>query len=162
MKVGWAPDSLQSIGENFVNTITAALWYLDPHHQRLASRGIHLPKEVGALQGYNDQHKKKMKKPRHSSSKVDGHIQSLSRTLTQPWLAKSDYRELRSLTEDIDTMHKYMEYLDQKNEQMKEAHKQTAPRRLGQWPNVIFIPAQDTILRHILVHILCSTKIFTG
>ena len=130
MKVGWAPDSLQSIGEKFVNTISAALWYLDSHHQRLASRGIHLPKEVGALQGY-DWRKKKMKEPRISSSGLDGHIQSLSRTLSQPWLAKREYTELRSLTEGItDAMHNYKKYLDQKCESMKEAHKQTAPRRL--------------------------------
>jgi hypothetical protein len=62
MKVGWAPDSLQLVGEKFVSTIAAALWYLDPHHERLASRGIHLPKEVGALQGY-DWRKKEMKEP---------------------------------------------------------------------------------------------------
>ena len=116
MKVGWTPDSLQSIGEKFVSTITAALWYLDSHHQRLASRGIRLPKEVGVLQGYNDWRKKKMKEARISSSGLDGPVQSLSRTLFQPWLAKREYTELRSLTEGItDAMHKYKEYLDQKN-----------------------------------------------
>ena len=99
MKVGWAPDSVQSIGEKFVGGVTVALWYLDPHHQRLASRGIHLPKEVARFEGFNDWRKKKMKEPRISSSGLDGHIQSLSRTLSQPWLARSEYTQFRSLTE---------------------------------------------------------------
>ena len=100
--------------------------YLDPHHQHLASRGIHLLKEVGALQGYNDWRKKKIKEPRITSSRLDQHIQSFSRNLSTLWLTKSEYAEFLSLTEGITkAMHIYEEYLDQKNENMKDAHRQT-------------------------------------
>lgn len=67
-----------------------------------------------------------------SSSGLDGHIKSLRRTLSCPWLEKSEYAELQSLTEGItEAMHKYKEYLDKKqNKIVKEAHRQTEPRRL--------------------------------
>jgi len=51
LKVGWAPDSVGAIGEKFVSQLTAALWYWDPHHERVASRSIHLPDEVSHYRG---------------------------------------------------------------------------------------------------------------
>ena len=38
-KVGWSP-SVSTTGEQFVETLTCALWYLDPHHQQLADRWV--------------------------------------------------------------------------------------------------------------------------
>ena len=130
LKIGWSPDSIE-IGEKFVNQLTGTLWYLDPHHERLASRGIHLPDEVADLQGFNDWQRKKIKQPAMSSANLDGHIQSLSRTLTQPWLAKREYAQLKSLTEKIVVcMHDYKVYLDQKNEMVKASHEQDVPVRV--------------------------------
>lgn len=58
-----------------------------------------------------------------TSCGLDGHIQSLSQTLAQPWLRRREYTKLKSLTEGIvDAMYKYKEYMDQKNEQVKAAH----------------------------------------
>ena len=37
-KVGWSPGIVSSTGEQFVRTMTSALWYLDPHHQQLMDR----------------------------------------------------------------------------------------------------------------------------
>ena len=129
-RVGWAPDSLQSIGEKFVKYHHCCL-VVPWSPPQLASRGIRLPKEVGALQGYNDWRKKKVKKPRIRSSGLDGHIQSPSQTLSLPWLPKSEYAKRRSLIEGItDAMRKYKGYLDPKNEGMKEAHRLAAPRQL--------------------------------
>ena len=60
-----------------------------------------MPDEVADLQGFNEWQRKKIKQPAISSANLDGHIQSLSQTLLQPWLAKREYAHLKSLTEKI-------------------------------------------------------------
>ena len=38
--VGWAPDSVNTVGVRCVKGISSALWYLDPHHDRFKDRSI--------------------------------------------------------------------------------------------------------------------------
>ena len=49
MKVGWALDVVDTIGERFVKQLTSTLWYLDGHHQKFLSRSIHLPEKLRDL-----------------------------------------------------------------------------------------------------------------
>ena len=45
--------------------------------------------------------------------------------MLQPWIAEPEYRRLTKVTDKlVETMHKYKEYLDTKNEQMKVVYKQ--------------------------------------
>ena len=45
--------------------------------------------------------------------------------MLQPWMDESEYRWLTEVTDTlVETLHKYKEYLDTKNEQMKVVHKQ--------------------------------------
>ena len=37
-KVGWSPSVVSTSGEQLVKTLTAALWYLDPHHKQFEDR----------------------------------------------------------------------------------------------------------------------------
>ena len=37
-KVRWNPSVVSNTGEEFVKSMTSALWYLDPHHQQLLDR----------------------------------------------------------------------------------------------------------------------------
>ena len=90
-----------------MSQLIAVLWYVDSHHEHLASRGIHLPEEVSTLQGFNNWHRKHCM----TSSGLSGHVQSLSRTLAQPWPRRCEYAKLKSLTEGIVlAMYKYKEY----------------------------------------------------
>ena len=88
VKAGWAPDSVDTIGENFVRQLSNTLWYLDPHHEKFLSRSIHLPSELDKFQGFNDWRRKKIKQPTLSSADLDCHIQDLSGILSQPWISK--------------------------------------------------------------------------
>ena len=36
--VGWSPSVVSTSGEQLVKTLTAALWYLDPHHKQFEDR----------------------------------------------------------------------------------------------------------------------------
>ena len=102
---------MSSIGESCVNQLTAALWYLDAHHDTLRERGLRIHKDLSHLHGFNDLKKKKIKKPQLS---VHGHIQSVSRLISQPWLAKAKYSHLRAIIESIcDVTFNYKEYLMQ-------------------------------------------------
>lgn len=89
--IGWSPQYVSSLGESCVNQLTAALWYLDTHHDTLRERGLRVPKEFAHLSGFNDWQRKKIKKPQLSVQGLDGHIQSLSRLISRPWLAKAAY-----------------------------------------------------------------------
>ena len=95
--IAWSPQSGSSIGESSVNQLTSVLWYLDPHHDTLQERGLRIHKELSHLSGYNDWQRKKIKKPQLSASGLDGYIESLSRLVSQPWLARAEYSLLRAL-----------------------------------------------------------------
>ena len=123
MKAGWAPDVVDTIGERFVKQLTSTLWYLDGHHQKFLSRSIHLPEKLSNFQGFNDWKRKKIKQPVLTVPELKFHIQALSRILSQPWIAKSEYSELKSLIDKlVDGIYKYMNYLMKKNDEMQEAH----------------------------------------
>ena len=36
--VGWSPTNVSTRGEQFVKILTAALWYIDPHHKQFEDR----------------------------------------------------------------------------------------------------------------------------
>ena len=42
-KVGFRPDQLNTIGQKVPTTLMKALWFIDPHRDKLAARGIHVP-----------------------------------------------------------------------------------------------------------------------
>ena len=119
MKVGWTPDAVDSIRERFVKQLTNTLWYLDSHHQKFSSRNIHLPKEFSSFQGFNNWKRRKIKQPALTSPELECHVRAPSGILSQPWIAKNEYSELKSLLEKLmDGMHKYMNYLTRKNDEM--------------------------------------------
>ena len=85
MGVGWRPCS-KDTGTNFVRQLANTLWYLDPHHDKLSKRGIHLPEHFLRYNGYNDFKRKKEKEPRLSNEGIKQHIEQLNSMLMQPWM----------------------------------------------------------------------------
>jgi len=144
-QIGWSPQMVSSAGSACVSQITSALWYLDAHHDTLRERSLHLPTEFVPLCGFNDWQKKKVKKPQLSAQGLDGHVQSLSRMLSLPWLGRAEYRKLRSLVESLnEVMHRYKEYLVLQNQKQKESSKQLEPvRSIGDSLEVRTLPASD-------------------
>ena len=73
---------------------------------------------------------------------LDYHIQCLSTTLSQPWITRSEYSNIKSYVEKlVDAMYQYKSYLDKKNEEMKEVHKQSAIRVASDVLELCTIPA---------------------
>ena len=52
-KVGWSALNANSMGVQFVNTLSACMWVLDGHHETLAERSCTIPSELKFLSGYN-------------------------------------------------------------------------------------------------------------
>lgn len=111
-----------SVGELFVQKLTRALWYIDPHHSKFASRNIHLPPQLGSFEGYDYKHKKE-KEPQLSVSGISHHVQELSNLLMQPWFHHRRFELLRKEVEMlVEGLQKYGEYLKGRSEFMIEHH----------------------------------------
>ena len=119
MGVGWRPCSV-TIGANFVRKLSQALWYLDPHHKKINSRGFHMPDQCSKFTGYNDYKKKKMKEPRLSAESLHLHIEQLSTILMQPWLSAKKFCVLHNDVEKlVDALHHYRKHLITQYEKVK-------------------------------------------
>ncbi|CAG8475280.1 27588_t:CDS:2, partial [Dentiscutata erythropus] len=53
-KVGWTCGSHETLGKEFVNHLTSALWYIDPHISTLHARLYHLPVLFTQLKTYQN------------------------------------------------------------------------------------------------------------
>ena len=93
MNIGWKRCNI-STGLNFAGKLSKCLWYIDPHHSKFASRGIHVPSKFSCFQGYNDY---KKKDPRLSSSELNicMYVGELSEILMQPWFSAARFKEPR-------------------------------------------------------------------
>lgn len=69
--VGWAPDTVGTIGERCIKTIVSALWYLDLHHDRFTERSLHIPQCFAQFKGYNDWRRKKERQPKLHQVDID-------------------------------------------------------------------------------------------
>jgi len=130
LNVGWSPYSVDTIGASYLSQLVASLWYLDTHHETLADRGLHLPKELAHLHGFNQWQKKKIKKPQMTVEGLEDHIRNLCHFTSQPWLSKSQYSVLKVITEALSNiMYNYKEYLLKQRDCIQERHQRVEPSR---------------------------------
>lgn len=128
MNVGWSPCS-KSVGVNFVQRLSNALWYLDPHHSKFTNRSIVIPERFSVYTGYNDFRRKKEKEPRLSTEGLEQHIGQLSSLLMQPWMTGKRFEAICSDIEKlVDALHAYKSYLISQCSRVRL--QQQAPERL--------------------------------
>ena len=101
MNVGWKPSSVSTIGVRLVTKLSKCLWYIDPHWDKLVSRGVHMPVRFARFRGYNDFRQQKRKVTQLCSSVLNDHIQELSGLVMQPWFALDMFKELRNDIEQL-------------------------------------------------------------
>ena len=115
-------------GVNFIGKLAQTLWYLDPHHDKFANRGIHLPDRFSAYKGYNDYKKKKEKEPRLSADGLQQHIEQLSGILMQPWISSKRFDVIRAdVGELTNALQKYREYLTSQCEKANSRQQSLEP-----------------------------------
>jgi len=143
-KLGWSPDTVTSVGGNFVKGLSDCLWTLDPHHEQFASRACHIPSIFSEFKGFNDWVKKKHKKPQISQTVLEKHISTLSDYLMHPWFSASKWLNFRSSVEKlVEALHKYKSYLTVHNEQVQELHRRTSVSPAEESFSVRLIPASS-------------------
>ena len=117
MNIGWTPDLVCSVGEKCVEVLVSSLWYLDPCRKQFIDRSISLPSVLDHFQGYNDWKSKKEKQPQLSYDGLTLRLDNLSQLLSQPWIFKTPFAELRKVISDLaDGLNKYRTYLKQQRD----------------------------------------------
>lgn len=92
--VGWKNGTQDTLGKSFVERLTAALWYVDPHHTKFTERSLLL----GELSNELDQYQKgqnynlyyftgKHAKYNLERDKLKKLASSLELSAAQPWAA---------------------------------------------------------------------------
>lgn len=91
-KVGWTGSSHDTIGKKFVNCLTDALWYIDPHLSTFSARSYHLPVLFTQLKTYLDGelynkffHTGHHRKNPLSQQNLAQLSSSLELSISQPW-----------------------------------------------------------------------------
>src|ERR1044072_5860513 len=130
-KVGWTGGSHDTIGKNFVNRLTNALWYIDPHLSTLHARSYHLPVFFTQLKTYKNgqtynkfYHTSHHRKDPLSQQKLSHLSSSLELSINQPWASNDIWNQVMpAIFSLIEILRKYSEYLVATNVSMNRLHK---------------------------------------
>ena len=124
-----------------LQTVSSALWYIDPHYHTLREASSSCGKKAVPLMPdrwvrsfhqkctYNDWQKKKLKQPRMDRMATATHAQALFSVAQKPCVAGSVWRAIRSDIELLaSVLQGYSDYLATANEK-QERHAQLCPVR---------------------------------
>lgn len=151
--VGWRGGIHQTLGKEFVERVTNALWYIDPYLDLLHTRSCHLPALFKELATYasDDPDKNKYNLAYHTShhkkepishQKLDLLIKSLEISIGQPWVNDNEWNNITSaIIALVEMMRKYSEHLVKSNTIMTAIHHSDGPARN---------PANDARMFHVL------------
>ncbi|CAG8582105.1 15847_t:CDS:10, partial [Gigaspora rosea] len=131
-KVGWKNAIHNTIGKSFIERLTAALWYIDPHRSKFIARSLSLGELFNNLNQYQkDQHYNffydtgKHAKTNLKRDKLEQLASSLELSVVQPWATNDNWNWETIINEVfvlISSMQKYAKNLEQINQVMKEIH----------------------------------------
>ncbi|CAG8604645.1 19131_t:CDS:2, partial [Racocetra fulgida] len=136
-EVGWKNAMHNTIGKSFIERLTAALWYIDPHCIKFTARYLSLGELFNELDQYKkDQHYNlfyntgKHAKSNLKRDKLEQLASSLELSAMQPWAANDNWELIiNEVFILISSMRKYANNLEQINQAMKEIHLSDTPAR---------------------------------
>lgn len=119
-KVGWSSSESESLGVQFINTLSSALWEIDGNHHTLDSRGFGVPKDLAKFQGYNKPELHKKRKIGADSlveSKVSTHSVALLELSNQAYMHLKVWHNIRGcMLQLANNLRKYANYLKNQKE----------------------------------------------
>lgn len=119
-KVGWSSSESESLGVQFINTLSSALWEIDGNHHTLDSRGFGVPKDLANFQGYNKPELHKKRKIGADSlveSKVSTHSVALLELSNQAYMHLKVWHNIRGcMLQLANNLRKYANYLKNQKE----------------------------------------------
>jgi hypothetical protein len=140
-KAGWRRGVHQTLGKEFVERVTNAIWYIDPHLKLLQFHLYYLPilfKELATYASddtdkniYNlAYHTSHHKKEPISHQKLDLLIKSLELSIEQPWVNNNEWNDIiPAIISLSDMMRKYSEHLAKTRKVMVAIHHSDEPAR---------------------------------
>lgn len=138
-RVGWTGGTHNTIGKKFIERLTTAIWYLDPHLDKLHNRACNLPFLFKQLKTYKQgrtyneyYHTSKHKKQQLSKAGLESIIVALNLSLEQTWVTSSVWENvISSVFELVECIQKYATYLEEVNTEMNILHYNDTPARNG-------------------------------
>jgi hypothetical protein len=135
--VGWKNGAHNTLGKNFIERLTAALWYIDSHRTKFTERSLVLEELFNELDQYQkDQHYNdyyftgKHAKYNLMHDKLEKLASSLELSIAQPWAANEKWA---NIIEEVfivtSSMQKYACNLEQINKSMIQIHSSNIPAR---------------------------------
>ena len=129
----WRSDEVDTLGVNFVKSLTEVLWYIDGHHATFSSRGYHIPSSFATFQGYNvpelSKHRKRTSS-NMSATTLHALAEKLFRLLHSNYFMRGGWGTMREECEVLaHSLQKYALMLQEKNKCMKEVHSSPIPWR---------------------------------
>ncbi|CAG8621658.1 25122_t:CDS:2 [Dentiscutata erythropus] len=129
-KVGWTNGLHETMGKTFINRLTSALWYIDPHLSTLSARSYHLPALFTQLKTYQDgksynefYYTGHHKKDQLSQQKLAHLSSSLEISISQPWASSNKWSQVMpAVLSLIEILKKYSNYLIAATVSMNELH----------------------------------------
>lgn len=137
--LGWAGGLHLTIGKDFVKRLTNLIWYIDPHWQKFTRRSSHIPLFIQQLpeyqkdQAYNLYYEESHhKKEEISSKKLHEHMNSVQKSIVQPWALESRWESFQEeVIQLCEACKNYIKYLEQVNNRMRAIHDSSIPIRNG-------------------------------
>lgn len=126
---GFTPMTLIE-GKDFINALTNCIWTIDPFIDTLRKRCFAMPILFENLLGYNVSENHKHKKGELSQSTLLSLAGHLDACLEKPWISNVMWTPIKVATQTLsDSMHKYVDYLKKKAEQMNQNRQLMFPVR---------------------------------
>ncbi|CAB4480784.1 unnamed protein product [Rhizophagus irregularis] len=137
MCVSWPGNDHNTCGKKFIERLTKAIWYIDPHLEKLRSRGCHLPLLFSSLPVYQqngvyNEYYQRMKKKKSQLTRLELFqlANSIELSLAESWASKDSWQEVvLNVFELTSMMKKYFDHLDNTNNNMKALHESENPAR---------------------------------
>lgn len=126
--LGFTPMTLNE-GKDFINALTNCIWAIDPFIDTLRERCFAIPILFENLLGYNVPENHKHKRSELSQSTLLSLAGHLDACLEKPWISKVMWAPIKVATQTSDSMHKYIDYLKKKAEQMNQNRQLMFPVR---------------------------------
>ena len=128
-KVGWAKDSVGTLGLQFVDYLTDCLWYIDGSHATLESRSFGVPAELSHFQHYNKpeshRHKRKCEAMLTKEGTSKHNIALLGLTV-KSYMKSNQWQAIRAVILKLAVnLGKYAAYLEKQVSTTQEKHKVT-------------------------------------
>ena len=107
----------------FTKSPHSMLWHITCHHKYFVERSASIPARFAKFKDLNNYATQKHSKPLLNSGELKKYTEQMSVFLTQPWMSKSLFSDLRKYISDLtESFNKVYQQMVSNSEKMSENH----------------------------------------